>query len=406
MTSTASKEVTVEDLPYFDRHVRDTTVGADVARLLEQDHGLPGIIVMGEKGFRGLVSRNQFFQRLGRLFGIEVYSTRPITAFLDSLPTPPLVLPGHTTIQSAAIVCLARPAENVYDPFVVTMPNGPPRLVDFLALILKQTELVSEAQTEAQTQKAEAIAANNAKSEFLAKMSHELRTPLTAIIGYGEILLEDSEASGQEATISRLRNIISAGLHLLEMINGILDLAKIESGKMEIFLESFSPSALVEEIAGTVGPLMQKNNNTFSLSCAQDLGVMKSDELKLKQCLLNLLGNASKFTQNGRVDLRVTRESDREGAWAVFQVTDTGIGMNESQVNNLFEPFYQADSSISRRYGGTGLGLSLTKQFCDMLGGNLSVKSEMDRGTCFTMRLPFGTKDPGDRPVPISKNQD
>jgi len=404
MSSTISRDVTVEALPYFDQHVRDTTVGAEVARLFEQDHLLPGIMVMGENGFRGMVSRNQFFQRLGRLFGIEVYSTRPITAFLDSLPAPPLVLPGRTTIQNAAIVCLARPVENVYDPFVVALADGTHRLVDFLALILRQTELLSEAQIEAHAQKAAAITASKAKSEFLAKMSHELRTPLTAIIGYGEILLEDSEAAGQKAMTPRLRNIISAGLHLLEMINGILDLSKIESGKMEVFLETFSLPALIDEVSGTVAPLMQRNNNVFDVFFQQDIGTMRSDELKLKQCLLNILGNASKFTQNGRVDLRVTKESDQGADWAVFQIADTGIGMNESQMKKLFEPFYQADTSISRRYGGTGLGLSLTKQFCDMLGGTLSYKSEIGQGTTFIMRLPFSPKNSDDNLLSLSQN--
>jgi signal transduction histidine kinase len=396
MSSPPSQETTVEDLPFFSAQVGETTLGADVARLFEHDRTLPGVIVVGERGLRGMVARNQFFQRLGRLFGIEVYSTRPITAYLDSLPIQPLVIPARTTIQNAAIVCLARPDENVYDPFVVLPPEGPPRLVDFLALILKQTELLAEARIEAQAQKSAAMAASNAKSEFLANMSHELRTPLTAIIGYGEILIEDASAGQYSEMLPRLQSVVSAGLHLLGMINDILDLTKIEARKTDLFPETFALSPFLHEITGIVTPLMQKNRNEFSLLCDGELGEIHSDEMKIKQCLLNLLSNASKFTHQGRILLRVYKDGDPDGDWAVFAVSDTGIGMTQDQMRRLFEPFYQADSSISRRYGGTGLGLSLTKQFCQLLGGSLSVESELDKGTTFTMKLPYRSKEPGD----------
>jgi len=264
-----TQDVTVRDLPFFDVQVRDTTPGSEVARLFEQNRALPGVIVMNNKRFRGMVSRNQFFQRLGRLFGIEVYSTRPITAFLDSLPTPPLLVPVETTIQNAAIVCLARPVEYVYDPFVIAIKDQPHRLVDFLALILKQTELLTAAQIEAHSQRAAAISASNAKSEFLANMSHELRTPLTAIIGYSEILIEDVKNRQIDDAVPRLESIVKSGLHLLEMINGILDLAKIEARKMDLFLTTFSLSELILEVAGIVQPLMKKNDNEFRVNSDQ-----------------------------------------------------------------------------------------------------------------------------------------
>jgi signal transduction histidine kinase len=393
MKPAATQNVTVLELPFFDAHVSDTTAGSEVARLFERDHTLPGIIVMGKKGFRGLVPRNQFFQRLGRPFGIEVYSTRSITAFLDSLPILPLQIPAETTIQNATILCLARPVEYIYDPFVVTAKNQPPRMIDFLALILKQTELLTAAQIEAHAQRAAAISASNAKSDFLANMSHELRTPLTAIIGYSEILIEDVKTGRLEGSLPRLESIVKAGVHLLEMINGILDLAKIEARKMDLFLTTFSLPEFLHELTGIVRPLMQKNANEFSVTADPAIGEMHSDEAKLRQNLTNLLGNAAKFTHRGRVDLRIQKEAGEDEDWIIFQVADSGIGMDEAQMSRLFEAFYQADSSISRRYGGTGLGLSLTKQFCEMLGGQLTVQSVVNQGTIFTMKVPARSKE-------------
>jgi len=393
MNVTATQDITVLDLPFFDVQVSDTTPGSEVARLFEQNYSLPGIIVMDKKGFRGMVSRNQFFQRLGRLFGIEVYATRPITSFLDSLSIPPLLVPAEMTIQNAAIVCLARPVEYVYDPFVVTMKDQPPHLVDFLALILKQTELLTAAQIEAHAQRVAAVSASNAKSDFLAHMSHELRTPLTAIIGYGEILIEDVGAGQIGESLPRLESIVSAGLHLLEMINGILDLAKIEARKMDLFLTTFSLPDFILELTSIVQPLMKKNGNEFSVISDHAINEMHSDETKLRQCLTNLIGNAAKFTSQGHVGLNIQKETLEYGDWLIFQVSDTGIGMNETQMSRLFEAFYQADSSISRHYGGTGLGLSLTKQFCEMLGGNLTVRSAVNQGTTFTMKVPVRSKE-------------
>jgi signal transduction histidine kinase len=379
--------MTVDELPYYAVRVDGGTPGSDIARLFEQDKGLPGVIIMGPGKFVHLVARNHFYQRLGRLYGVEIYMPRSIAFFLESVAEPPLIVPCSTNVQNAVVTCLAR-GENVYDPFLVLMPDGEPRLVTFESLILKQTELLSVAQIEAQAQKTRAIEANNAKSEFLAVMSHELRTPLTAIIGYGEIVLEDASAGFLDEVPGRVQNIVSAGLHLLEMINGILDLAKVEAGKTELAFEDFSLPAFVESLTGTVAPLVEKNENEFRLITEKDLGSMYCDKTKLKQCLLNLLGNASKFTQKGRISLQVSEESYAGAIWAVFEIADTGIGMTEVQLQKLFQPFYQADSSISRRFGGTGLGLSLTKRYCEMMGGTLTVRSVPEQGSTFTMRLP------------------
>jgi signal transduction histidine kinase len=390
-----TQDATVLDLPFFDAQVEESALGSEVAKILEQNHALPGVVVMNQGQFAGMVARNQFFQRLGRPFGVEIYMPRPITAFLESLNVRAISLPGHTTIQNAVILCLARPPEHVYDPFVVAPADAPPRLVDLLALISRQTELLTAAQIEAHAQRAAAVSASNAKSDFLANMSHELRTPLTAIIGYAEILIEDVQSGELGESVRRLESIAKAGRHLLEMINGLLDLAKIEARKMDLFVATFSLTDLITEITGLARPLMAKNHNAFRVTPAPDLNEMRTDEGKLRQCLINLLGNAAKFTTRGTIDLLVRRETAPDGAaWAVFDVTDTGIGMTDEQLGRVFESFSQADTSISRRFGGTGLGLTLTKQYCEMIGGQLSVRSVLNHGTTFTMKVPVRLSDP------------
>jgi signal transduction histidine kinase len=391
--------MTVDELPYYGIRVDGDTPGSEIAGLFEKDKTLPGIIVTLPGPRFNLVARSQFYQRLGRLYGVEIYKPRPIAFFLESVTEPPLIVSHSANVQNAVVTCLAR-GENVYDPFLVVMPDGQPRLVTFLSLILKQTELLSVAQVEAHAQRSRAIEASNTKSEFLAVMSHELRTPLTAIIGYGEIVLEDAAVGCLEEVAPRVQNIVSAGLHLLEMINGILDLAKVESGKTDLSLERFPIPAFLEGITGTMVPLVEKNDNEFRLITEKGLSDIFCDKTKLKQCLLNLLGNASKFTLKGRISLHVSQDSYGGGLWAIFEITDTGIGMTDLQMQKLFQPFYQADSSISRRFGGTGLGLSLTKRYCEMMGGTLSVRSVPEQGSTFTMQLPMV---PGNSSAPLSE---
>ena len=227
--------------------------------------------------------------------------------------------------------------------------------------------------------------ANRTKSSFLANMSHELRTPLNAIIGYSEILQEDAADKGDNEPIEDLQKIESAGRHLLGLINNILDLSKIEAGKMDIFIEPIDIQALINEVVSIVKPLTDKNQNVVELICPADIGSFRSDQTKLKQCLLNLLSNASKFTSKGTLTLTVAREG---GSQVRFDVSDTGIGMTQEQLGRLFEAFSQADSSTTKRFGGTGLGLAITKHFCVMLGGDVTVVSAPGKGSTFTIRLP------------------
>jgi signal transduction histidine kinase/CheY-like chemotaxis protein len=235
----------------------------------------------------------------------------------------------------------------------------------------------------------QALAATRAKSVFLANMSHELRTPLNAIIGYSEMLQEEAEDLGQEEFVDDLRKINTAGKHLLELINGVLDLSKIEAGKMELFLETFDVEQLVDDVATVVQPLALRNDNVLDVWVEPDVGTMHSDVTKIRQTLMNLLSNALKFTERGRVGVEVWRATDETGDDVMcFRVSDTGIGMSQEQMTKLFEAFVQADGDTTRRFGGTGLGLTISRRFCQMMGGEITVHSQPGKGSRFTARLP------------------
>lgn len=231
--------------------------------------------------------------------------------------------------------------------------------------------------------------ANQAKSQFLANMSHELRTPLNAIIGYSEMLTEEAEEVGQTAFIPDLERIRGAGRHLLALINDILDLSKIEAGKMEIFIESFDLRSLVEEVAATVDPLVRKNGNRLAIHVPADLPTIDADLTKLRQILLNLLSNASKFTTGGDVTMTVRLQEDGNGGdWVEIAIDDSGVGMTDEQLSRIFEAFSQADASTTKRFGGTGLGLVISRQFALLMGGEIFVDSTLGEGSTFTLRLP------------------
>jgi len=230
--------------------------------------------------------------------------------------------------------------------------------------------------------------ASRYKSEFLANMSHELRTPLNAIIGYSEMLEEEAADLDQKTFIPDLQKINGAGKHLMSLISNILDLSKIEAGKMDLYLENFEIVPMIKEVIATVKPLIEKNANTLELQCADGLGQMRSDITKLRQMLFNLLSNASKFTERGTITLRVDRESVNGSGWVSFSVTDTGIGMTPEQTSKLFQAFTQADTSTTRKYGGTGLGLAISQKFCHLMGGEITIESALGQGSTFKVRLP------------------
>ena len=306
--------------------------------------------------------------------------------------------------------------------FLIDCFNG------MLAQIEKHQKTLSEVNDRLAKSEQRALAATHAKSQFLANMSHELRTPLNAIIGYSEMLQEELEDTGQTQLVSDLRKIHAAAKHQLGLINDILDLSKIEAGKISLFLETFDVAALVRDVATTVRPLVAANKDRLELYCPEHLGSMRADLTKVRQVLFNLLSNASKFTEEGVIRLSVERDGEdapavsatgesnhASGAPAVvpsqgippksecsvfrFTVTDTGIGMSPEQLGRLFQPFTQADAATTRKYGGTGLGLAISKKFCELMGGSLTAESELGSGSTFTVTLPARAPEP-ERNVP------
>ena len=247
--------------------------------------------------------------------------------------------------------------------------------------------------------KVAAEAANATKSQFLATMSHELRTPLNAIIGYTEMMTEDAQDNGHDEYVPDLKKVHSSAKHLLALINDVLDLSKIEAGKMDLYLETVEVKPLIDDVVSVVGPLVDKKANKLTVNLGPNLGAIHADVTKVRQSLFNLLSNASKFTERGTITLDVDRNWQDGAEIFHFTVADTGIGMNKEQLGRMFQAFTQADASTTRKFGGTGLGLVISRNFCQMMGGDITVQSEEGQGTKFTIVLPVVVADPKGKAV-------
>ncbi len=276
---------------------------------------------------------------------------------------------------------------------------------DITEMKQREGELASLIQ-ELQEARDAAQEANRTKSSFLANMSHELRTPLNAIIGVTEMLQEDAREFKREDEIEPLDRVLKAARHLLALINDILDLSKIEAGRMELSYESFAVSPLIDETVATLETLAAKNGNRVVVDCKPDVGSIHADQMRLRQALLNLASNANKFTERGTVTVTAERTQENGHDWLMISVADTGIGMGPEQISKLFQEFSQADASTTRKYGGTGLGLAISRRFCQMMGGDITVKSELGHGSTFSIRLPIGalaTSAAADGPIQSSR---
>lgn len=288
---------------------------------------------------------------------------------------------------------------------VIPFPHSSVSLIESLAsqaaVAISNVSLINsalQANEEIALARDRALEASEAKNRFLANISHEFRTPLNAIIGFSEMLMEEMEERELMSLYEDLEKISSSGKYLLDLIKDILDLSKAEAGKMEVSLESFNPRHMVEDIVTGIQPLAGKNKNTLALNIGSDLGNMVADPNKLKQSLTNLLSNACKFCENGTISLAVHRMKKGSLDWFSFKVTDTGIGIPEDQMENIFLEFSQGDSSTTRKYGGTGLGLAISQRYCRMMGGDITVESKPGKGSTFTIHLPVKVVPFSDHP--------
>jgi signal transduction histidine kinase/CheY-like chemotaxis protein/HPt (histidine-containing phosphotransfer) domain-containing protein len=401
-----SPSLTVRELPGFSERVSLQTPASDVAQMFERLPDLVGVIVADESAsglgpgevsgeLVGVISRAAFLERLSHPFALELFMKRPISQMVEVIDVEPQIVPSDCGVHEAAGAALHRSANRVFDPVLVVDPAGGVKLLDAHTLLLAQSRLLELANATIREAKEAAESASVAKSRFLANMSHEIRTPLTAILGFAENLLDPatSERERRDAVGTILRN----GEHLLEILNDILDLSKIEAGKLAIERIVVSPARLAADVIAIMRVRADGKGLSLGLRYATAIPeTVVTDPTRLRQILINLVGNAIKFTERGGVELKIGLEKAEPGATEPrlrFDVLDTGIGMTADQLERLFEAFSQADASTARRFGGTGLGLAISRRLARFLGGDVTVASEAGRGSTFSITIATGPLD-------------
>jgi signal transduction histidine kinase len=376
------------------------------SRMFLSNERLQSLPVVQDDQPIGVIHRYRFMNIFLSPYGRDLYAKKSISQFMD---THFLAVDSSLPIEVASqYITQHMPSPAVQD-FVITQRGLYKGMGNILDLLEKITDLkIQEYNTalankvkeleqrtaelvittmKAQTAQEQAKAANHAKSRFLANISHELRTPLNAIMGYTEILQEEFQEQDDIDCLSDLHKVASASKHLLSLIDNILDISKIEAGKIEVYWQKLELATVITEVADTIRPLLSQNNNSLTIQ-ADYLGTVYVDTIKVRQCLLNLLSNANKFSQNSTIVLFTKQESQ----WITLGVSDQGIGFPPEKIEYLFQPFAQADDSATRCYGGTGLGLTITKEFCELMGGHIHINSTVGQGSTVTIRLPLEIK--------------